>query len=82
MGFSGTDSFAYTVNDTQGATSAPANVTVTVTAQASSGVTVSGSKGGGGSLDVVSVVGLLLLAAARIGRRRKCQHGGGDCRAI
>jgi large repetitive protein len=73
--FSGTDSFAYTVNDTQGATSAPANVTVTVTAQASSGVTVSGSKGGGGALDIFSVVGLLVLAAARIGRRRKCQHG-------
>ena len=69
-GFSGTDSFAYTVNDTQGATSAPANVTITVTAQASSGVTVPGSKGGGGALDVFSVVGLLVLAGARIGRRQ------------
>src|SRR5262249_6668684 len=48
-GYSGQDTFAYTVADNQGAVSAPAQVTVTVTPS----VTVSsggdpGSKGGGG----------------------------------
>jgi hypothetical protein len=59
-GFSGTDSFAYAVNDNQGVTSAPGTVTVTVTAA----VAPPPSHGGGGAITAVQLLGLLLLLAA------------------
>jgi ELWxxDGT repeat protein len=65
-GFSGTDSFAYTVKDNQGATSAPATVTVTVTAA----VAAPPSHGGGGAFAVFQLLGLMLLLAAHSLRAR------------
>ena len=62
-GFSGTDSFTYTVNDNQGATSAPATVTLSVTAPT---VTVSGGHGGGGALDITMLLGLVALCGLRL----------------
>ena len=70
-GYSGQDSFAYTVTDNQGAVSAPAQVTVTVTPT----VTVtggSGSKsGGGGALGYAEVAVLLVFAGSELRRRRR-----------
>jgi ELWxxDGT repeat protein len=57
-GYSGTDTFAYTVADNQGAVSAPAQVTVTVTAS----VTVTGTGSGGGGKGGGGTVGLPDLA--------------------
>jgi Bacterial Ig domain len=62
-GFAGTDSFTYTMKDTQGALSNVATVTVAVTA-ASSGGQNTGSGGGGGSAtlsDLLALGGLLLI---------------------
>jgi len=65
--FSGTDTFTYTVKDSQGAISNVATVTITVTALANA----SGRRGGGG-FDVFDVLGLLLLAAWKVtGRTRR-----------
>ena len=59
MGFSGTDSFSYTVNDNHGAASAPATVTVTVTAAVVPPPPA--SHGGGGAITGLPLFGLLLL---------------------
>jgi len=61
--FSGTDSFTYTVNDNQGAPSAPATVTITVSAPASAP-----SKSGGGAVDILTLLGLVTLLALGAGR--------------
>jgi ELWxxDGT repeat protein len=79
-GFSGTDSFTYTVNDNQGATSNPATVTLTVTAPpaAGSGSSGGGGGGGGGALDVLELFGLLglsVLHVARTPRQRQMRLG-------
>jgi len=69
-GYSGTDTFAYTVSDDQGATSSPATVTVTVTAAASppsTGSTGSGG-GGGGALGILELLGLLSFGGLRVCR--------------
>jgi ELWxxDGT repeat protein len=62
-GFSGTDSFTYTVNDNQGAVSAPVTVTITVSAPASAP-----SKSGGGAVDILTLLGLVTLLALGAGR--------------
>ena len=63
-GYSGQDTFAYTVTDNQGAVSAPAQVTVSVTPSvtvSTGGDSGSGSKGGGGSLSYMDVAFLMAL---------------------
>ena len=78
-GYSGQDMFAYTVTDNQGAVSAPAQVTVTVTPA----VTVStggdsGSKaggGGGGSINYLDIAVLLALVFPGISRRPRRSRG-------
>jgi len=72
-GFSGTDTFAYTVSDDQGATSTPATVTITVTAAAatpppSTGGSTGGG-GGGGTIGVLELFGLLAFGGLRVSRR-------------
>ena len=67
-GFSGSDSFTYTVNDNQGAISAPATVTITVTAPASAPPPPPPSKSGGGAVDLLTLLGLFALLA--LGSRR------------
>jgi hypothetical protein len=62
-GFSGTDSFTYTVNDIQGAVSAPATVTITVSASV-----LAPSKSGGGAVDILTLLGLVTLLALGAGR--------------
>ncbi|WP_116812858.1 ELWxxDGT repeat protein [Steroidobacter cummioxidans] len=64
-GFSGTDTFSYTVDDNQGARSNAAIVTVTVNATAAS----SERRGGGGSMNLLEV--LALSALLRILSRRR-----------
>ena len=66
-GFSGSDSFTYTVNDNQGGVSAPAIVTITVSAPASPPPPPP-SKSGGGAVDLLTLLGLLALLA--LGLRR------------
>ena len=56
-GFAGTDTFSYTVNDNQGATSNAATVTVAVTAPPAA----IGDGGGGGSLRILDLGALLVL---------------------
>jgi ELWxxDGT repeat protein len=67
-GFAGTDSFAYTVKDNQGATSAPAIVTVTVTAAVAAPPT---HGGGGGAITALQLLGGMLLLAAQFLRANK-----------
>jgi ELWxxDGT repeat protein len=69
-GFSGTDTFAYTVSDDQGATSNPATVTVTVTAAAPTPPPSTGSGGGGGgAIGILELFGLLAFGGTRAYRR-------------
>jgi ELWxxDGT repeat protein len=63
-GYSGADSFTYSVKDNQGATSNVATVTVTVTASAPS--TGSGSGGGGGSASLAGLLALGSLVVMRV----------------
>jgi ELWxxDGT repeat protein len=63
-GYSGQDTFAYTVPDNQGAVSAPAQVTVSVTPSvtvSTDGDSGSGSTGGGGSIGYMDVAFLMAL---------------------
>jgi ELWxxDGT repeat protein len=72
-GFAGSDTFQYTVKDTQGVESSPATVTITVTAAAPP---PSSSHSGGGSMTISSLFALLSLllvrhvAISRLGVRR------------
>jgi ELWxxDGT repeat protein len=68
-GFAGTDSFAYTVKDNQGATSAPAVITVTVTAAVAPPPTHGG--GGGGAITALQLLGAMLLWAAQFLRANR-----------
>jgi len=61
-GFAGTDTLAYTVSDNQGIASAPASVTVSVTAPPASG-------GGGGSITWLTLCGLAWLWCLRSSAR-------------
>jgi ELWxxDGT repeat protein len=72
-GFAGTDTFAYTVSDNQGGTSAPATVTVTSSVQSVPPVTSgANSKGGGGAMGLLELLGLMLFAiGAQFARRRR-----------
>jgi ELWxxDGT repeat protein len=84
-GYSGQDTFAYTVADNQGAVSAPAQVTVSVTPSVtvssggddSGSGSGSGSKGGGGGgsmgyMDVVVLMAMMLqLSSWRLRRGRQ-----------
>jgi ELWxxDGT repeat protein len=72
-GFSGTDSFMYTVRDNQGASSNAATVTVDVTAPPASQVTVTGSRGGAGALRGGALLGLLSIQLLRMLRRHRRQ---------
>ncbi len=70
-GFSGTDTFAYTIRDNQGATSKPATVTITVTAptvtvMTGGGTSSSGGHSGGGSLDLLELAVLLAMGGLRL----------------
>jgi len=74
-GFSGVDQFSYTVMDTLGHQSNPANVYVTVAAAAgpapSGGTTTAtGGHGGGGELSELQIVLLVALWAITLVRRR------------
>jgi len=73
-GFSGTDTFQYTVKDNNGAESDPATVTVTVRAQSTGGGSnpppASGGGGGGGS---PSLYLLFLLLIYRVNQMRICK---------
>jgi ELWxxDGT repeat protein len=74
-GYSGSDSFTYTVKDDQGAVSNAATVTITVTAAAPP---PSGGGGGGGSatlLDLLALGGI--LAVRRDSRRRSATRVSG-----
>jgi ELWxxDGT repeat protein len=71
-GFSGTDSFTYTVGDNQGATSNTATVTVTVILPTVP-VVSSGGKGGGGATTLLELFGLLTACLWRL--------NGGSCRS-
>lgn len=70
-GFSGSDTFQYTVQDNNGAVSDPATVTVTVRAQpvTSPPPTSGGSSGGGGGS--TSWLVLVFLSLLAVNRRRK-----------
>ncbi len=81
-GYSGQDTFAYTVADNQGAVSTPAEVTLSVTPSvtvSTGGNSGSGSKGGGGSMDYMDVAVLLamLLQLSRWRLRPGRQRGAG-----
>ena len=84
-GYSGTDTFAYTVADNQGAVSAPAQVTVTVTATVTVTSTGSGTgssgggKGGGGAVGLLELAILLFFLNARL--NRSCTAAAGTIRA-
>jgi hypothetical protein len=72
-GYAGSDSFTYTVKDSQGAVSNVATVTLTVTAAAqppaSSGGS-GGSSGGGGGLTLLDLLALSgILVASKVSRR-------------
>ena len=67
-GFSGSDTFSYTVDDNQGATSNASTVTVAVTA-ASGGS--GGGKGGGGSMNASALLALFTLLMLQMGARLK-----------
>ena len=67
-GFSGEDSFAYSVSDNQGAVSAPAKVTIEVKAIT---VTSPAKGGGGGSIGSLDVIALLALCRLRAARRNR-----------
>jgi ELWxxDGT repeat protein len=64
-GFAGTDTFAYTVSDDQGVASAPASVTVTVSAPPATG------GGGGGSITWLTLCGLAGLWCLRLSPRER-----------
>jgi ELWxxDGT repeat protein len=66
-GFGGTDTFSYVVNDNQRGTSAPATVTVNVTAAPT--VTTTGKRGGGGALGFAELLVFLALLTFRTTRR-------------
>jgi ELWxxDGT repeat protein len=79
-GYSGTDTFTYTVADNQGSTSGAATVTVAVTgappppADGGSSVTGSGSQGGGGgALSWYELVALAALTLFRIPGLKKAR---------
>ena len=63
-GFTGSDSFTYTVQDDQGLVSPPATVTVSVVAATTSGGSSGGGKGGGGGAFSLLEILLMTLAAA------------------
>jgi ELWxxDGT repeat protein len=82
-GYAGTDTFAYTVSDNQGGTSAPATVTVTATAAPVSPPPVppvtpgTGGKGGGGAMSLLELIALALFACSgwrRHAKRRPEPH--------
>jgi len=66
-GYSGTDTFAYTVSDNQGGASAPATVTVTSTVPTvppvTSGTGGGGGKGGGGAMSLLELFALATFIA-------------------
>ncbi len=69
-GFSGSDSFVYTMADLQGANSNAATVTITVTAPPTPAPTTppttgGGKGGGGGSMRYLALLGFLALAVLR-----------------
>ncbi len=64
VGFAGTDVFAYTVSDVQGIVSAPASVTITVTALAVTAPPAGG--GGGGSTTWLTLCALAGLCCLRL----------------
>ena len=69
-GYSGTDTFAYTVSDNQGGVSAPATVTVTSTAPTTPATSATpgesgGGKGGGGAMGLLELFALVLFRARR-----------------
>jgi Big-like domain-containing protein len=75
VGYSGQDTFAYTVTDNQGSVSAPAQVTVTVTPAVTVSTGDPGSKGGGGGgsigiMDIAVLMALLQIGAWRQRLRR------------
>jgi ELWxxDGT repeat protein len=79
-GFAGTDSFSYAVSDTQGLASAPANVSLTVTAPSTPPPTtvVTAPRHGGGSMNIYEVGGLFALLSfnfARKLRERRSRKG-------
>jgi ELWxxDGT repeat protein len=65
-GFSGSDAFAYTVDDNQGATSNASTVTVSVTAAT---VVTTGKRSGGGPMSAVGLLALSALLMLRMGAR-------------
>jgi hypothetical protein len=78
-GYSGTDTFTYTVADKQGSTSGAATVTVSVTGappppvDGGGSVTGSGSKDGGGALSWYDLVALAALTLFRIPGLKKAR---------
>jgi ELWxxDGT repeat protein len=73
-GYAGSDSFAYTVADNQGAGSAPAVVTVTVTAPTVivPATSTGGKSGGGGALGLTELLVLLsTIAMCEVRHRRR-----------
>jgi ELWxxDGT repeat protein len=76
-GYSGSDSFTYTVMDNQGAVSNVATVTITVTAAAPPPST-GGSGGGGGSATLLELLALGgLLVVGRVSRLRQLAANAG-----
>jgi len=67
--FSGTDTFTYTVSDTQGATSDPETVTVTVAAPPANNS--SSGSGGGGAVDLYLLFGMLTLLVLEVSRSKR-----------
>jgi hypothetical protein len=74
-GFTGTDSFSYSVADMQGLASQPASVKITVTTANTTGG-VSGGKGGGGMLGFCELGLLLLATCARLFWSTNAAHPG------
>lgn len=67
-GFSGTDTFSYTVADTGAAVSAPTSVTVTVTSSVVVNSPTNGGGGGGGALSLLDALALICLYGLRKSR--------------
>jgi ELWxxDGT repeat protein len=82
-GYSGSDTFTYTVADNQGYVSSPASVTINVIAPSTSGGSgdgsgggaSSGSGGGGGGGGALGGAELAVLALAALGRRYVRRNG-------
>jgi ELWxxDGT repeat protein len=72
-GYSGVDTFAYTVKDNQGVASPPATVTVTVTA--ASAPAPAPSHGGGGAITMLPLFGLMLQLLLQYLRTRQRREG-------